>query len=960
MMLGEPLRVSARHSHRVSPGSSSPAPSKVANSASSSSELPVQRRATTAGGAASSCGTPRGRASSFRPQLEVGQRVTLKHQGNQEIGTIRWLGALPVAEGDWAGVELDRPAGKHDGVGPDGQRYFDCNAKCGLFVRPNACVPVLGTQTAPKPEVCAQPVQPAARKTLARKSTMNTLLEASDDSDSDIQPQKSVAPQKPVDQEARALQERLQQAAQAEEDARAKIIRQARTGESGAPQSPETACARASADVFALRAEVEIERRTRESESAEVQALRRDNADALARSREELQNLEQASQAREKQREETQEEVRSMEETLARIGDQQARLRTSEADASAEGVEARRLEEALARERSASTACIEAMESELRQELRRVQLEEERGRHKVELAAEGEQQAVQRETEAAVSLAELRRELYKAEQASSSPYGEEIISAHMAEAAATQMLDTEESEVAGLRAQLQDEATAVLRQRQEHEQVEQAVRCKLEESRQRLAAVVSERTAFQVELETMRSQAQSEAVVKTALAQEHEASNTACWQEMKAAQVECIAATTSQEATESECKALASALRMTKAAVTSHEARYRETQLQLERELQEKSEMIARVQEERSVADTIAAQRLEALRMESSAETVARNAAEMEAAALRVHLQAAEASSKAAAADVEQSKRQLADVTTQLQSEAASRSDQIKDDDNYLQVVTMLGKLQADCARYEKELAARKSEDAEKESKFAALQASTSRSKEELQALRHDLSEQVKDTERQTEGHQQEIASLAAAWRQELEDSQHAHVGAVEQHKIALQEAQKLRSELHETLMDRASAARGSMLVADCLAADAGDKVSLLKNQLTQVKTLMKDVKGHKMRQEQLREELQEAHEVAERKGAEMRQKSQELAAWKLHVEATKMELKVEQQAYADLQKKVELKKRKSRLGPQDSIENDSKADKTSAASAGPRGSFFGWLSYSEPDNTDATTAATR
>ncbi|XP_077419188.1 kinesin-like protein KIF13B isoform X2 [Vanacampus margaritifer] len=55
--------------------------------------------------------------------------------GSGKAGTVRYVGVAHFAEGVWVGVELDSPAGKHDGcVG--GHRYFRCRPAHGVLVRP--------------------------------------------------------------------------------------------------------------------------------------------------------------------------------------------------------------------------------------------------------------------------------------------------------------------------------------------------------------------------------------------------------------------------------------------------------------------------------------------------------------------------------------------------------------------------------------------------------------------------------------------------------------------------------------------------------------------------------------------------------------------------------------------------------------------------------------------------------
>lgn len=73
------------------------------------------------------------RKNILRKTLVKGDRVVLD---TEKIGTIRYKGQTTFAKGEWYGIELDTPDGKHDGlVKKDMKRYFSCKKKHGVFVQ---------------------------------------------------------------------------------------------------------------------------------------------------------------------------------------------------------------------------------------------------------------------------------------------------------------------------------------------------------------------------------------------------------------------------------------------------------------------------------------------------------------------------------------------------------------------------------------------------------------------------------------------------------------------------------------------------------------------------------------------------------------------------------------------------------------------------------------------------------
>ena len=65
--------------------------------------------------------------------MRIGSRILF----DNEKGTVRYIGRIHSADGEWIGIELDEAIGRHDGQ-IQGVRYFSAQAQTGLFVRPDA------------------------------------------------------------------------------------------------------------------------------------------------------------------------------------------------------------------------------------------------------------------------------------------------------------------------------------------------------------------------------------------------------------------------------------------------------------------------------------------------------------------------------------------------------------------------------------------------------------------------------------------------------------------------------------------------------------------------------------------------------------------------------------------------------------------------------------------------------
>jgi len=83
----------------------------------------------------------------------VGSRVLV---GGDRPGVIAFLGTTLFSRGEWAGVILDEPMGKNDGV-VQGVQYFQCEPNHGVFARPQKLISEPPRQQPQKPATKPSP-----------------------------------------------------------------------------------------------------------------------------------------------------------------------------------------------------------------------------------------------------------------------------------------------------------------------------------------------------------------------------------------------------------------------------------------------------------------------------------------------------------------------------------------------------------------------------------------------------------------------------------------------------------------------------------------------------------------------------------------------------------------------------------------------------------------------------------
>ncbi|RDB18502.1 Tubulin-folding cofactor B [Hypsizygus marmoreus] len=85
---------------------------------------------------------PKGEEKVAQPEVPTDISVSARCEvesseaGLSKRGTVRFIGPTKFGSGAWVGIEYDEPLGKNDGS-VQGERYFTCRPKYGVFVRPD-------------------------------------------------------------------------------------------------------------------------------------------------------------------------------------------------------------------------------------------------------------------------------------------------------------------------------------------------------------------------------------------------------------------------------------------------------------------------------------------------------------------------------------------------------------------------------------------------------------------------------------------------------------------------------------------------------------------------------------------------------------------------------------------------------------------------------------------------------
>jgi len=108
-----------------------------------------------------------GEGTASSDAIRIGSRVSTAYG---DLGTVRYRGSTHFKEGEWVGVELDKPKGKNDGE-VRGVRYFSCRAHYGLFTKASNLKLV---NPSPQPEEDVVPSLESPRSRVPRHSLATT------------------------------------------------------------------------------------------------------------------------------------------------------------------------------------------------------------------------------------------------------------------------------------------------------------------------------------------------------------------------------------------------------------------------------------------------------------------------------------------------------------------------------------------------------------------------------------------------------------------------------------------------------------------------------------------------------------------------------------------------------------------------------------------------------------------